>query len=50
MDISMQFHADVWNRVFPGNLAPDGHEVAKLFITGDHDKNGGHYGDFVKNC
>ena len=20
----MQFHADVWNRVFPGNLAPDG--------------------------
>ena len=46
----MQFHADVWNRVFPGNLAPDGHEVAKLFITGNHDKDGGHYGDFVKNC
>ena len=46
----MQFHANVWNRVFPKNLAPDGHEVVKLFVTGNHDKDGAHYGDFVKNC
>ena len=46
----MQFHANVWNRVFPKNLAPDGQEVVKLFVTGNHDKDGAHYGDFVKNC
>ena len=44
----MRFHADVWNRIFPGNLAPDGHEVVKLFITGNHDTEGALYGDFVK--
>lgn len=43
----MQFHARVWESVFPKNLAPDGHEVVKLFITGNHDTEGAAYGDFV---
>ena len=43
----MRFHADVWNKVFPRNLAPDGHEVVKLFVTGNHDTDGAGYGDFV---
>jgi predicted phosphodiesterase len=33
----LQFHADAWYRVFPGNRAPDGHIVEKLFVTGNHD-------------
>jgi len=33
----MEFHADQWNRVFPGNRAPDGHEVVKLFVSGNHE-------------
>ena len=42
----LQFHAEAWNSVFPGNLAPDGHTVEKLFVLGNHDIVGGHYGDF----
>ena len=45
----MCFHARVWNRIFPKNLAPDGHEVVKLFVTGNHDADGAGYGSFVKN-
>ena len=45
----MRFHAAVWNKIFPKNLAPDGHEVVKLFITGNHDTEGARYGDFVAN-
>ena len=44
----MRFHAGVWNKIFPKNLAPDGHEVVKLFVTGNHDTEGAVYGDFVK--
>ena len=40
----MCFHARVWNRIFPKNLAPDGHEVIKLFVTGNHDTDGAGYG------
>ena len=43
----MQFHAAVWRKVFPRNLAPDGHEVVKLFVTGNHDTDGAGYGEFV---
>ena len=43
----MRFHANVWRKVFPGNLAPDGHEVVKLFVTGNHDTEGAGYGNFV---
>ena len=39
----MQFHADVWNKVFAGRTAP-----VKLFATGNHDVQGAGYGDFVK--
>ncbi len=45
----MRFHAGVWNRIFPKNRAPDGHEVVKLFVTGNHDTDGAGYGSFVKN-
>ena len=45
----MRFHANVWNKTFPKNLAPDGHKVEKLFVTGNHDTDGVRYGDFVKN-
>ena len=44
----MQFHAKVWNKIFPKNLAPGGHEVVKLFVTGNHDTEGAAYDDFVK--
>ena len=43
----MRFHARVWNKVFPKNLAPGGHEVVKLFVTGNHDTDGACYGSFV---
>ncbi|MGN0847808.1 MAG: endonuclease/exonuclease/phosphatase family protein [Kiritimatiellia bacterium] len=35
----MQFTADVWNEVFPGDRLPDGRPVAKLFVTGNHEWN-----------
>ena len=44
----MEFHARVWEKVFPDNRAPDGHEVVKLFTTGNHDLEGSTYGDFVE--
>ena len=43
----MLFHAQAWERVFPKNLAPDGHKVEKLFVTGNHDVEGATYGSFV---
>ena len=36
----MEWTAAAWHRVFPGNRAPDGHEVVKLFVTGNHDVEG----------
>lgn len=39
----MQFHADVWKKVFARRPAP-----VKLFATGNHDVIGATYGDFVK--
>ena len=45
----MQFHANVWNKVFPGGMAPGGHRVEKLFVTGNHDVDGsGYYGFCAK--
>ena len=40
--VEMQFHANVWHKVF-GKQGP-----AKLFITGNHDVEGADYQDFVK--
>ena len=47
----MQGHADAWKKVFPRNRAPDGHEVVRLFVAGNHDVEGSNYGNkgqFVK--
>ena len=47
----MQAHADAWNRAFPNNRAPAGHEVVKLFVSGNHELRGSTYGGkgmFVK--
>lgn len=40
----MEFHAEIWGNIFPGNRAPDGHVVEKLFVNGNHDVVGGTYG------
>lgn len=42
---SWKLAAETWERVFPGNRAPDGHEVVRLFTTGNHDFEGVKYGD-----
>ena len=39
----MQFHAKVWRKVF-GKQGP-----VKLFVSGNHDRDGAGYGDFVRN-
>lgn len=36
--------AEAWERVFPGDRAPDGRKVVKLFTTGNHDFEGVKYG------
>lgn len=33
----LKYFADAWYRVFPGDRAPDGRRVEKLFIYGNHD-------------
>ena len=48
--LEQEFHAAAWQKVFPGNRAPDGHVVEKLFVNGNHDVEGGGYGDFVKKA
>ena len=35
--------AEAWRRVFSDDRAPDGHKVEKLFVTGNHDEEGGNY-------
>ena len=40
----MLAHADAWNRAFPNNRAPAGHEVVKLFVVGNHELRGSTYG------
>ena len=40
----MQAHADAWNRVFPNSRASAGHEVVKLFVSGNHELLGSTYG------
>jgi len=37
--------AEAWERVFPGDKAPDGRTVVKLFTTGNHDFEGVKYGE-----
>ena len=33
----LEIVADAWNRVFPGDRAPDGRKVERLFVYGNHD-------------
>ncbi len=33
----LEFHAWAWNKVFPKNRRADGREVAKLFVSGNHE-------------
>ena len=40
----LQYHANVWNRVFGRNGGP-----VKLFVCGNHDTDGAEYGNFVAN-
>lgn len=40
----MAFHAAAWRKVFPKDLAPDGHKVERLFVAGNHDLDGTTYG------
>ena len=47
----LEAHADIWRKVFPENRASDGHEVARLFVTGNHEfcsHIGGGNGTFVR--
>jgi len=43
----MQFHANLWFKVFPDNKGKDGKPVEKLFVTGNHDWIGSGYGNFA---
>ena len=43
----LEFHAEAWNKVFPKGLAPDGHRIEKLFVTGNHEIDGWQYGNDV---
>ena len=40
----MEFHATAWRKVFPNDLAPDGHKVERLFVAGNHDLDATTYG------
>ena len=40
--------AAAWEAVFPGNRAPDGRHVEKVFVSGNHDWAGHNYGTAVK--
>ena len=40
-----RYASEAWERVFPGNRAPDGREIVKLFTTGNHDFEGIKYWD-----
>ncbi len=39
---------EAWERVFPGNRAPDGRTVEKLFVYGNHDVEGQNYDGYDK--
>ena len=46
----LQGVADCWYKVFPDDKAPDGRKVEKLFTLGNHDWEGGRYGDHAKKA
>ena len=44
----LQYVADAWFKVFPGDKAPDGRHVQRLFVYGNHDYEGYGYGGYAK--
>jgi hypothetical protein len=44
----LELIASTWESVFPGNRAPDGRHVEKIFVTGNHDWVGHTYGNRAK--
>lgn len=44
----MEAIAAAWFSVFPGDRAPDGRKVTRLFVTGNHDWEGFKYGKFAE--
>ena len=44
----LQYVADAWQKVFPGDKAPDGRHVQRLFVYGNHDYEGSAYGSYAK--
>lgn len=44
MTEELQAMADAWDEVFPGGKSPDGRDVARIFVTGNHDYEGAIYG------
>jgi len=45
---SLEYVAEAWNAVFPGNRAAAGREVIPLFCSGNHDYEGWCYGDMKR--
>ena len=44
LDSQLRRVGETWRRVFPGDALPDGTHVEKIFVTGNHDIDGWHYG------
>lgn len=40
----MQFHADAWRQMFPGDRGIRGQKVERLFVAGNHDMEASEYG------
>ena len=48
VESQLKLVADAWYDVFPGDKAPDGRHVEKIFVNGNHDLEGHTYGNFIK--
>ena len=48
----MEDFANIWNRVFPGGLGPDGRKVELMLVTGNHDIDawGGRWDGFTEEA
>jgi hypothetical protein len=44
---SLQYMAEAWRSVFPGDRGANGEKVERLFVTGNHDLDGWRYGDMT---
>lgn len=48
LSTQLQAFADTWFAVFPGDRAPDGRKVEKLFVYGNHDWEGKYGNDYKR--